>query len=143
MLTVQRLMQLDRRLDGRGCHLRLQSPLTIAPWHEPEPDALIARGSAEDYQEAHPQPGDVSCVIEVADSSLHRDRTTKLKIYAAAGIGQYLIANLGDRVVEMHTEPVAAESRFARRDLVGPGEVVGLSLPDGSTLELDVASLLL
>jgi Uma2 family endonuclease len=33
-------------------------------------------------------------VVEVADSSLGQDRLTKARIYAAAGIPQYLIMNL-------------------------------------------------
>ena len=50
-------------------------------------------------------------MIEVADSSLGLDRTTKLGIYAAAGIPQYVIVNLPERVVEVYTVPMNGKLR--------------------------------
>ena len=85
-----------------GCHLRIQDPITIHPSHEPEPDAAIVRGRPRDYADHHPEPGDVVSLIEISESSLEHDRTTKLRIYAAAGIPQYIILNLVDRRVEVY-----------------------------------------
>lgn len=111
-LIVMKLNALNLKLAKLGCHLRPQQPLTLPPSDEPEPDAAIVRGTFEDYADRHPGAKDVLCVIEVADSSVRRDQTTKLRIYAAAGIGQYVIFNLVERVVEIYTEPVAGKGYY-------------------------------
>jgi len=44
----------------------------------------------DDYDSApHAGPSDVLVLIEVADSSLEYDRTTKAALYAESGIGEY------------------------------------------------------
>jgi Uma2 family endonuclease len=43
--------------------------------------------------------------MEVADTSLRRDRSTKRRIYARAGIPVYWIANLPGRRFEVYTDP--------------------------------------
>src|SRR5262249_35375798 len=49
-----------------GWVLRIQSPITTKD-SEPEPDAAVVRGPGDRYFDAHPQPRDVSLVVEVAD----------------------------------------------------------------------------
>ena len=67
----------------------------------PEPDvALVPPGSRPD---AHPTTAFL--VVEVADSSLRKDRGVKASLYAAAAIPEYWLVNLRDSVVEVHTEP--------------------------------------
>lgn len=105
-LVVKKLTRLAPRFDALGCHLSIQGPVRLPPQDEPEPDAAVVAGAPEDYLRRHPGPAEVWSVIEVADSSLARDRTTKLRIYAAAGIQQYVIVNLVDRRVEVHEEPL-------------------------------------
>jgi Uma2 family endonuclease len=41
-------------------------------------------------------------VVEVAHDSLRSDRILKARLYARAGIGDYWIVNLVDRVLEVH-----------------------------------------
>ena len=48
---------------------------------------------------------DMALVIDVADSSLQRDRVHKGRIYAAGGVPVYWIVNLIDRQVEVYTDP--------------------------------------
>jgi hypothetical protein len=43
--------------------------------------------------------------VEVADSSLRRDRDLKKRIYARAAIPSYWIVNLADRRIEVYTAP--------------------------------------
>ncbi len=85
---------------------RLRCQLTVAlPDSQPEPDFAVARGDVRTYLTRHPTPADVGLVIEVADSSLLRDRQEKTRIYARAGIPVYWIINLVDRGVEVYTQP--------------------------------------
>jgi hypothetical protein len=140
--VVSMLLELGARIATLGCHLRLQSPLTILRRHEPEPDAMIVAGRPKDYAHRHPQPADVGTVIEVADSSLERDRTTKMLIYARAGIAQYCLVNLTTGRIEVYEDPDSEQGRYrARRDLA-PGESVALRLPGGGSLEVPVDQIL-
>ena len=77
--------------------------MRLSPNDELAPDVAVVEVSPEDYATAHPCPWQVVSAIEVADGSLGRDRTTKLRIYAAAGIRQYLVVDLVQRQVEPHS----------------------------------------
>jgi Uma2 family endonuclease len=90
----------------KGWSYRNQSSLTLYD-SEPEPDGAVVRGDVRYYvrQNRKPEADDTAMVIEVADSSLPRDRTTKLRSYARAGIAVYWIINLIDRVIEVYSMP--------------------------------------
>jgi len=117
---------LPQRLPA-GWHLRLQNPTTLED-SVPEPDGAIIRGArrAFDVARGHPQPGDVGLVIEVSDSSLDEDRTTKRALYAEAGIATYWIVNLVDNVVEVHTAPAGGD--YSVVQAIAPGDEVPLVL---------------
>jgi Uma2 family endonuclease len=114
--------------------LRVQHPITT-PDSEPEPDLAIVRTGR--YTEAHPGPADIAVVIEVADSSLSRDRSIKMRIYAAAGIERYLLINLAGHVVEVYGNPTAdPEPRYATSNTLIAGPV------DLGPISVDAAKLL-
>ena len=76
----------------------------------------------------------MTCVIEVASSSLDRDRTVKQRIYAAAGIPQYVIVNLVHSRLEVFEKPDTAKGRYRRRtELAGDAEI-SLLLPENRRL---------
>jgi len=87
-----------------GWHVRSQDAITLAQ-SEPEPDAVVARGDDSAYVDRHPGPEDVALVVEVADASLHRDRTSKKRLYAQAGLPVYWIVNLVEGRIEVYTDP--------------------------------------
>ena len=99
--AVEGLRDLNERVRAWGMHVASQQPITIPTMHEPEPDATFVEGRREDYLSRTPAASEVLCVCEVSDSSLDYDRTTKQRLYATAGIPQYLIVNLVDRVIEI------------------------------------------
>jgi Uma2 family endonuclease len=134
--VVDQLGELNPDLRKSGCFIRLQQPLTIQPDNEPEPDASIVRGTSADFRERHPSATDALCVIEVADSSLHRDRTTKHRVYAEAGIPHYVLINLVGRVIEVYTRPDRRTGRYDSLALLKPGET--LQLPTAAEIMLDV-----
>ena len=88
----------------KGWFRRVQSAVTTTA-SEPEPDVAVIRGTQRDYLARHPGPADMALVIEVADSSLSRDRTIKGPIYAAAAVPIYWIINLVDSQIEVYTDP--------------------------------------
>jgi hypothetical protein len=109
---------------------------------EPEPDVALVKGPPEAYADHHPTPADVIAAIEVAESSLRFDRTTKQCKYALAGIGQYWIANLAENQIEVYQEPLVTEGRYVRRDDYRPGQVLSLALGSSVTIEVAVSEIL-
>ena len=73
------------------------------------------RGTRLDYKTRHPGPSDVGLLVEVAESSLDRDRGEKLRAYARIGIPIYWIVNLVELRVEVYTDPADGGYR-ARED---------------------------
>lgn len=88
--------------------VRVQDPLRVWGPTEPEPDLTVVRFREDFYVEQHPAPGDVLLVIEVADSSLVRDRTEKAEMYATVGIREYWLVDLTGSNVMVHSDPSGA-----------------------------------
>ncbi len=107
----------------KGFVVRSQKPITLSA-SEPEPDAVAVPGPRRRWVKGHPGPRDVALVVEVADSSLHCDRTLKKAIYAEAGIPAYWIVNLVDRCLEVYTEPSgpAEKPDYAHKEVLRPGD---------------------
>lgn len=140
--VVQTLQGLAPKLQRLGCLVRVQQPITLPPHHEPEPDVAIVRGTPEDYRGRHPGAADILCVIEVADSSLARDRTKKLRVYANGGVPLYLIFNLPDRVVERYAGPLVGKGRYAESATLGLKDKVTFPTVGGKGLSVAVKGLL-
>lgn len=83
--------------------LRIQMPISTVD-SEPEPDLAIVLGPIRRYSKRHPEPDDVLLVIEVADTSLARDRQ-KCRLYARGNMREYWIVNLVERQIEVHCQP--------------------------------------
>jgi Uma2 family endonuclease len=86
-----------------GWVVRIQLPVSLDDESEPEPDLVVVPGRSADYRYAHPSRPELT--IEVADSSLAFDREHKGSLYARAGIPDYWIVNLVDRVLEIYRDP--------------------------------------
>jgi Uma2 family endonuclease len=137
---------LKAALPGRvpaGWLLRIQQTLVLSD-SQPEPDVAVVRGSPRTYLARHPSAADAALVIEVADSSLLRDRADKTRIYARDGIPCYWIVNLVDQQIEVYTQPSGATpmATFGALQTYRLGDAVPLVL-DGNTVgALPVADLL-
>ena len=105
-----------------GWYVDTQEPITLAD-SEPEPDVVVVRGNTRDYLDRHPGAADIALIIEVADSTLDREcpgdtlreRISKQRLYARAGIPIYWIINLPEKQIEVYTEPVVAEESIYQR----------------------------
>jgi Uma2 family endonuclease len=125
-----------------GWRIRIQSAITT-PDSEPEPDLAVVRGSIRDHAQRHPAPHEVALVIEVAASSLERDRE-KTRLYARAGIPAYWIINLVNRQVESYQEPNAAELTpvYHRQTIVTSGAAISLEIAGQDCGAIPVSELL-
>ena len=78
----------------KGHYPRMQLPLDLGADIEPLPDLALVLGTARDYAVDHPTPAQTLLVVEVADSSLHFDLTTKAELYAEAGVAEYWVLDV-------------------------------------------------
>jgi Uma2 family endonuclease len=120
-------------LDQRAA-VRPQLAYAASDISEPEPDlAVVPPG---DHDREH--PSEAFLLVEVADSSLSKDRRIKTRIYAAAAVPEYWVVDVNAGTIEVRTEPGSdgyGDLRVAR-----PGETIRLqAFPD---LEIAVSDVL-
>ncbi|HEY0009826.1 MAG TPA: Uma2 family endonuclease, partial [Tepidisphaeraceae bacterium] len=117
----ERLGRAIRKMDLGQWSFQKQEPITLL-FSEPEPDGSIFAGVTEDYELGHPQAADVAVVMEVSDSTLHCDRSLKLRDYARSNIPFYWIINLIDRRIEVYSQPDATgdEPLYRTQKVYGP-----------------------
>lgn len=113
-------------------HVRIQLPVILDDWSEPEPDLVVCRADPHDYAYGHPRPSDVVLVCEVSLSSLSYDRTAKLEAYAASGLPEYWIVDVEHRVVHVFADPDPTARGYRRERRMAEGDVV--AGPGGTTL---------
>ena len=88
---------------GPGWEVRTEGPIGLDDESEPEPDVAVVPGAPDDFARAHPSRP--ALTVEVAESSLALDRQRKGSLYARAGLPDYWVLNLVDRVLEVYREP--------------------------------------
>ncbi len=84
--------------------IRVQLPLTLSEWSEPEPDLALVPLLAMEACPRHPSTADL--IMEISDSTLALDRGEKASLYAKAGIPDYWILNLKDQRLEIRRSPI-------------------------------------
>jgi len=102
---------------------------------EPEPDVMVC--SNPDMAAYGTARTKSLLVIEVADSSLEYDIGEKAALYAQAGVPEYWVVNLVERLLEVFREP-ENRSYQGRSSLELGSRVTPEAWPD---LEVEVASL--
>ena len=115
-LTRFAIEHLDRSYD-----VSPGQPFAASDDSEPEPDLMITR-AAPDRRE-HPQQA--LLIMELADSSIRKDRRVKLPIYAEARVPEYWIFDLsrpGELRVEVYTGPTP--DGYTTKTVLGDGDVL-------------------
>jgi len=96
---VIRLTNLLSRRSARDISVSVQNPVVLAERWEPQPDIAVLRRPGGAAGAWLPDAQDVLLIIEVADTSLERDRDLKIPRYAAAGIPEaWLVDLVGDAI---------------------------------------------
>jgi Uma2 family endonuclease len=104
--TVNRLNRLWTALLGERAVVQVQNPVELAgDDSEVQPDLTLLQPRADFYARSHPVAADVLLVMEVADTSLGRDRRVKVPLYARAGIREVWVVDLAGDRVEVYREP--------------------------------------
>jgi len=134
--SIRKTARILERAFGPSWDVRTQGPMGLDEDSEPEPDVAVVPGEPDDYRSAHPSLA--ALVVEVSDSSLLFDRDHKASIYARAGMLDYWIVNLVDRVLEVYRDPALDAgapfgARYASREVLDPSRLVSpLAAPQAS-----------
>jgi Uma2 family endonuclease len=100
-----------RRKLGDRARVRSQNPFAASDISEPEPDVFVVPN--RDYWRE--LPNRAVLIVEVARSSLPRERGPKLVLYGLAEVDEYWIVNHVDDVVEVYRDRHAGEWRSLSR----------------------------
>ena len=113
--SVQRSSRLLFNLLSDRAEIRVQLPVILCNDSEPEPDLAIVRFDTHEYSFRHPEVADIYLLIEVADSTIAKDRKQKARIYAKNQILEYWILDLQKRQVYVFRQP---EESIYREELI-------------------------
>ena len=91
--------------------INTETPIDVSPednhTSEPQPDLVVLSRSALEFPVDNPKPSELRLVVEVSDSSLHFDLTTKASLYARAGIVEYWVLDVTAQRCVVHRNPQA------------------------------------
>lgn len=118
---VNRLNKLFSERMGRHAILSVQNPICLGERSEPQPDLALLRARADYYASAHPEPGDILLVVEVAETSTDYDREVKVALYSRAGIPETWLVDLESELVEVYRNPCSKGYSEIQRAVRGRG----------------------
>lgn len=116
--SVKRLIAVLSARIKKWAILDVQDPIHLSEYSEPQPDLVLLKPRADFYATSHPTPEEVLIVIEVSDSTVEKDRRTKIPAYALAGIPEAWLIDLVEDRIEVHSKPyngVFQEVRIIQR----------------------------
>ena len=129
---------------GSAFYVSVQTPLAVDEENEPEPDLMVVVGTPDDYQD-HPTAAAVALVIEVSDTTVRYDQTTKANLYARAGVVEYWVLILKTRTLEVRRDPIALSegpTGYGYRNLTLYRETDTVTPLNAGTAIITVANLL-
>lgn len=133
--TIDRSSTFLNRKLGDTVIVRVQNPVRISDFSEPQPDIALLKPRKDFYTNAHPTAEDVLVVIEVADTSLNYDRNVKLPLYARAGILEAWLMVLPKDTIEVHSEP--ENGKYKKIQRLKRGKTLVSSVIPGFSCKVD------
>ena len=103
--------------------VRGHSPFAATEDSMPEPDVFVAPRARRAGR-----PSRALLLIEVADSSLQKDRIIKSEIYAEGGVPEYWIVNVNAKQVEVLTRP--SPKGYGHREVITTGALRPMKVPN-------------
>lgn len=129
---------LEKAFAAVGWVSRGDQPIALAD-SDPEPDVMAVAGRFEDYAD---HPTTALLIVEVAKTTLPRDTTTKVELYAEAGIPEYWVLDLVHRQLLVYRNPVIDPpdgTTYCTRLTFGEGDAVApLAVPAASVRVADL-----
>lgn len=131
-----------RQVFNRGCYVRNQMSFDIGTNNDPGPDLAVVPGSVRDYSTKTPTVAIL--IVEVSDSTVFIDTTTKAELYATAGVPDYWVIDLENRQLLVYRDPVAlpaglGATAYRTHLAFGPNDSVSpLAAPTASVKVVDL-----
>ena len=132
--TITQLLYLLSSGLGHSAQVRVQLPLRLDDYSEPEPDLTVVLPRKDFYRERHPASAETLLVIEVSGSSLQRDRNVKIPLYARHGVPEVWIVDLEHNQLDFYRSPRSGDYTDAS-STAKPG-VTALSALPGIAVDL-------
>ncbi len=114
--------------------VRVQNPIRLSDFNEPEPDLVLADLKKFDGRR-HPRPSEILLVVEVSDATVKYDRETKLSLYGEAEIPEVWIVNLQKNIVEVHQKPSIGIYQLVK--IFKPGEKIASEIVPNLSISTD------
>jgi Uma2 family endonuclease len=138
--AIYRCTQILARLFGLGL-IRSQLPIQAGDrdrkWSEPQPDFAVVHEYKSEFESRHPVGTELALVIEVSDTTLAQDKTTKRDIYARCGVPEYWVLDLNGRALLVHRDLDITRANYGNIRVYREGEFVSVA-----SQEISVSSLL-
>jgi Uma2 family endonuclease len=77
----------------------------LGDYSVPQPDLMLLKPRADFYAGQIPLPPDVLLLVEVSESSLAFDQSTKRALYARHGVVEYWVVDIPSKRVHVYREP--------------------------------------
>lgn len=90
---------------GSSAQLRVQMPLRLDNFTEPEPDLAVVLPRSDFYRGCHPTSADVILLVEVSQSSMSQDGKVKIPLYARHGVPEVWLVDLPCRQLHLFRSP--------------------------------------
>jgi Uma2 family endonuclease len=127
--ALSQIFDLDR--------IQTQSSLPVSEYGDPEPDAALLKQTLDHYLDEDPPPAEMLLVVEASDSTLRADLTAKVRQYGSAGIPEYWVVDIPNRLLHVFRDPIATgyatETILTTEDEVSP-----LSAPESAVRVADL-----
>jgi Uma2 family endonuclease len=136
---THRHSKLDRaiqRLYPEPTIIATQGALHLDEDMELQPDLLVLRPDADEYEDRVPTPADVILLVEVADTSREYDLTTKVDLYAAHGVPEYWVVDKELNAIHVFRRP--QDRAFNEHRIHRKGESIALPECADQSMAVDV-----
>jgi len=101
-----------------------QSSLPVSEYGDPEPDVVVLAQDVDSYISEELAVSEMLLVAEVSNSTLKADLTDKAQQYGSAGIPEYWVVDIPNRLLHVFREPTpdgyASETILTTDDEVRP-----------------------
>ena len=121
---------------GRSVTVSPCGSVRLGDFSVPQPDLMLLTRREDFYFGRRPTAADVLLLIEVSDSSLAYDQSTKRALYARYGVEEYWVVDVQGERVFVYSEP--AGEGYARvvectaADIVSPRAVPAVQIQVGT-----------